>query len=235
VAPTLTRVRERIETDLSDTEVQNLIDEATSAIVLKAGPDPDPENPVTVTLRGLRKLVTVGRRIDETQDVIVVERTYVGPDGSEWWPGPWWLGWDTWDTWDGWDGWDPYSGYFNPLWPVGVTEKATTLDDTDYRVWNAGRGLQRLPTGPNNRLYWGPMIEVTFVPVNDQAQRDEVAIKLVILAVQYQGVIEQRVGDVQTVHGIRSTGSGGAGPLVYSDERDRLIGTLMPRAGLMLR
>ena len=90
----------------------------------------------------------------------------------------------------------------------------TTLAADDYRVRNGGRSLLRLSDGTNARSSWGDRVVVTYVPVDDQPQRDEVTIKLVILALQYEGVERRHVGDVTTDHSD------------YQRERERLLGSL---------
>lgn len=99
----------------------------------------------------------------------------------------------------------------------------TTLDPSDFRVLHRGRILQRLGTGPNSRTYWGDRVTITYQPVDDQAQRDEVVIKLVKLALEYEGLATLRAGDVS------------AQPLDYRRERERLLSTLAPRPGLTLQ
>lgn len=120
---------------------------------------------------------------------------------------------------------------------VTVTETAGTavmeLADDDYQTWN-GRWFERLHTGTNPKWEWAPKVTIAYVPIDDTVARSEVAIKLVILSIEYEGVIERDVGDVRTTHGLRSA-SGGGSPLVYVDERQRLLETLAPPAGVMIR
>jgi hypothetical protein len=117
--------------------------------------------------------------------------------------------------------------------PSGITE--TTLADDDYRLWTGGRWLERLHTGTNPRWQWPQLVEITYTPVDDTAERTEVATKLVILSIEYEGVIETRAGDTEITHGMRSAGSGGDSPLVFIEERERLLESLMPRGQVMLR
>lgn len=105
--------------------------------------------------------------------------------------------------------------------PVGA-ETATTLAADDWRPWHGGRTLQRLAGGTNARSRWGDRIAITYTPRNDGNQRQEVIIKLVQLAVEYQGVSERTVGD----HRQKNAD--------YQTERERLIGSLAPRGGLLL-
>lgn len=109
-------------------------------------------------------------------------------------------------------------------------ETQTTLAASDYRVTNGGRTLERLHTGTNPRSRWGHRVNVTYVPVNDGNQRQEVVVKLVQLAVEYEGVASRRVGDTQTSH----TAGAQAGGLIYTQERERLIASLSPRKGLLI-
>jgi hypothetical protein len=197
--PTPTDIRGRFETDLADTALQSLIDEATSEITNRFGPYRDESNPITVTLHGRRRRrIDLLRPLDETQaDSIIITE------------------------------------YHHP-WGWGETD--LTLAADDYRVWWHGRTLQRLWTGTNPRRHWGERVDVTYVPVDDTLQRDEVAVKLVILGLNYQGVIDLKVGDVQTTYGQRSAGQNpGQSPLFYNVERDNLLKTLQPRRGLLLR
>lgn len=106
--------------------------------------------------------------------------------------------------------------------PFTVTELRdgieTVLADTEFRLWD-GHTLERL-----NEPCWGEVVTISYVPVDDQARRDEVEIKLVMLAVEYEGVTERSVGDVDTRH----FGSGEAGGIIYSDERETLLESLSP-------
>lgn len=122
---------------------------------------------------------------------------------------------------------------------IEITETAgtaeTTLDDDDYRLWTGGRWLERLHTGTNPRHRWPELVAVTYTPIDDTIERTEVACKLVILSIEYEGVIEATAGDTAITHGTRSTGSGGESPLLFVEERERLLESLMPRGQVMLR
>ena len=111
----------------------------------------------------------------------------------------------------------------------------TTLADDDYRVWTSGRWLERLRTGTNPRHRWPDLVAITYTPVDDTILRTEVATKLVVLSIEYEGVIESRVGDTMITHGMRSAGSGGESPLIFVQERERLLESLMPVGPVMLR
>jgi hypothetical protein len=170
------RVKERIEHDLSDVELQALIDEATAEIDERYGDAADPATPIAVLLDGGGRSVFPNRPIDVDEAVEVVET-------------------------------------------VVTTE--TTLAADDYRVWHGGRRLERLNTGTNPRPCWGHPVEITYVPVADSDQRDEIVIKLVQLSIEYEGVSSERVGDTSTNY------------RDYTTERERLLASLAPNKFLI--
>lgn len=97
------------------------------------------------------------------------------------------------------------------------------VKDTDYRILNGGCTLERLHEGwYHRRVSFGRLVTVAYVPVNDQAERDEVVIKLVIAALKYEAVQAVKVGDVSTTHSD------------YQRERERLLASLAPRSGMVL-
>lgn len=180
----LDRVKERVETDLSDPELQSIIDEANQDIINKLGPHADPAHPITERLEGRKKTVVVSRQIDKSYPIAITE--YV----SEW-------------------GWG---------------ETVYTLNALDYRIWPDGYVVERLVTGPNAWSYWTHHVEITYTPVNDGDQREEVIIKMAILAIGYDG----------SFPGLRSLGIGDVhmSQADYSSERDKLIYSLAPRGSL---
>lgn len=115
----------------------------------------------------------------------------------------------------------------------------TTLAADDYELANGGRTLRRLGVGtnpptlltsPSKGPTWSYQVRVTYLPVDDQARRDEVATKLVLLAIEYEGVSARKVGDTSTTH----TAGAASGGLIYTDERAKLLASLAPRGGLLL-
>jgi hypothetical protein len=70
----LDRVKERTESDLSDAELQNLIDEAVQDITIKVGPVADSLNPIVVLLDGQREKIVLLRAIDTTETIVVTEQ-----------------------------------------------------------------------------------------------------------------------------------------------------------------
>lgn len=125
----------------------------------------------------------------------------------------------------------------DPAEPIEVVETTpgnsygahneTVLDPSDYRVMHGGRTLQRLTGGTHGDDYWAPLVKVTYTPRGDQAARDEVTIKLVALDLSYRGLIKsESAGDYSWAGSVSSDS--------YTTERDRLIGSLATRSGLVL-
>jgi hypothetical protein len=104
---------------------------------------------------------------------------------------------------------------------VGTTD--TTLEPDDFRIWNGGRTIERLRTGTNQRFWFGTTCVITYTPVDDSKQRDEAAIKLAILNLQYSGLASEQIGDERMTK------------VDYEEERNKVLATLQPRGGLFLR
>lgn len=108
----------------------------------------------------------------------------------------------------------------------GHESTATTsvlVVDEDYRVLNGGRTLRRIAGGDYSRNEWASRVTLAYVPVDDQPARDEVALKLALLAIDYQGGRRyDRVGDSST------------GYADYQTDRERHLASLAPRKGMML-
>lgn len=106
---------------------------------------------------------------------------------------------------------------------LGWGETPVTLVAADYRIWPGSRIIQRLQTGPNSSWgRWADRVMITYTPVNDGDQREEVIIKLVILSLQYDGVSLKTIGDVS------------ANNLDYVAEREKLLSSLQPSKGLKI-
>lgn len=176
------RVKERVETDLTDAELASIIAEAQAEIRQRWGPDADSASPITVTTPGGDHALNLYRPLDAEEAIVVAETVSGGVSG----------------------------------------ETTTTLAADDYRVWYGGRALERLAGGTNSRSRWGDRVAVTYTPVDDTPQREEVVIKLVQLAVEYEGLDRRSVGDTTADH------------LDYPAEREKLIASLSPRKGLLI-
>lgn len=111
--------------------------------------------------------------------------------------------------------------------PVAVSEYAydgpeTVLDADDFRVWYGGRTIERLNSGANPTSYWASRVEVSYVPKDDQRQRDEAVIELCILTIEYKGIASQKVGDAWITD------------LNYDAEREKILTRISPRRGLLI-
>lgn len=81
--PLIDRVKERIETDLSDAELQRLIDEANQEVIDRHGAHANSAAPITVALEGDREALSLARPIDSAQTVTITEYVANPPTGVE--------------------------------------------------------------------------------------------------------------------------------------------------------
>jgi hypothetical protein len=178
------RVKERIESDLSDTEIQLIIDEANQDIINQFGPHWDPANPITVRVDGDRRNIILMRAIDIAQPLVVTE--------------------------------------FITSWGWGETQ--VVLGDDDYRIWDPGFRVERLTTGSQPPYFhkWAEQVTFEYVPLSDNNKREEVMIKLSVLAIEYDGLARKDVGDVKLFSN------------EYQGERDKLMNSLAPRGGFYI-
>lgn len=167
----LDRLKERFESDVSDAELQLVIDEANLEVIARCGPDSDPAIPLVIMAPGGDSIIALGR---------------------------------------------PASAVTSIVETVGTTP--TTLAVSDWRLWYGGRILERVSGGANSRSAWGDRITISYTPVNDGNQRQEVILKLAILDLTYRGLIKtERVGDYE---------SSGSLTAVYQKERDIILNSL---------
>lgn len=107
----------------------------------------------------------------------------------------------------------------------GDAGAATVLDVSDYRLLNGGRTLQRLNTGVHGRVYWAPLVSVTYTPIgaaSQQAARDEAVIRLMLLDLSYRGLIKsETAGDYQW----------SADPAGYAAQREAILAGLEAAQG----
>lgn len=167
------RVKERSQAELSDSEIQALIDEASDEIERRYGPL---SVQVTERLRGSTSRLFPRRPVDEAEAISVDET--LGTD-------------------------------------------VTTLAADDFRVWHGGRMIERMNDGTNPRSVWGHPVEITYTPIADSRQREEVTVKLVLLSIEYEGVKSGSLDGYNSSH------------LDYTAERERLLGSLNPTKILM--
>lgn len=106
----------------------------------------------------------------------------------------------------------------------GWSSAPAAVLSTDYIVRNGGRTLDRITTSTSWRGEWGAHVTVTYTPVDDSVQRDEVTIGLVQLGIDRLGVKRREAGDVKTE------------AADYEALRNALLLSLAPRrGGLLLR
>ena len=78
----LDRLKERVESDLSDTELALMLDEALTTIEDLFGPPADPIFPVSVTVGGRTRTISLPRPMDASYPATITER--YGAYGYEW-------------------------------------------------------------------------------------------------------------------------------------------------------
>lgn len=79
--------------------------------------------------------------------------------------------------------------------PTQADDDLTTLvADTDYRVIRNGRAIERIGVDFDRKVI------IVYTPENDADRRDRVTIDLVKLAVQYNGLKSEKAGDFAATH-----------------------------------
>lgn len=92
-----------------------------------------------------------------------------------------------------------------------LPDSETTLSADDYDLWPDGRRLERLGDGTNQRETWGDVIEITYTPTDETAQRTRAEIDLVKLAIEYKGLNSEGIGDHKVSF------------VDYEDERSKIL------------
>ncbi len=114
----------------------------------------------------------------------------------------------------------PYSSDITIVEILGTTE--TTLSADDFRILDGGRTLERLGDGTNGRLLWERLVKITYTPIDEAKEREEVVILVVQLGVEFRGLKAEKSGDYSVTFAD------------YKAERDTLIGSLTPRRGVVM-
>lgn len=162
---------DRIPTDLDETELQRIIDEASAEVVKRFGPHANPLTPITVTIPGGALMLHPARPVDTDEDIVIVES----------WRSSF-LGNVTTTTLDATD---------FKVWFDGRTiERLFTGLNPGFRWGNQLRDS----FGWGGTTGWA---DVTYTPQNDGNQREEVIIKLVKLTLDYETASRLQLGDVQ--------------------------------------
>lgn len=81
------------------------------------------------------------------------------------------------------------------FWGDPFNEAEALLSPTDYRLHYGGRALERLGNAANPRWLWGHRVVISYVPVDDTAQRKRICIDLVKLALRYDARRSETAGD----------------------------------------
>ncbi len=79
-----------------------------------------------------------------------------------------------------------------------VSGTETTLATDDYALRGGGWMIERLNTGTNLKASWARRVRVDYVPVDDSARRKRVIIDLVRLALQYNALKSEVIGDYES-------------------------------------
>lgn len=88
----------------------------------------------------------------------------------------------------------PASGISEIKERAGTTSDEVTLAADDYRQLGPYR-IRRLPGGTNGASYWGSEVKVTYAPSADLNLRDQVALELVLMDIEYEAAESSESGD----------------------------------------
>ena len=80
---------------------------------------------------------------------------------------------------------------------LGISVADYALVAADYNLRSDGRRLERLVTGTNPSSAWNGIVTVTYVPVDQTAERTVLLVNLVKLELAYSGLASKGLGDVQ--------------------------------------
>ncbi len=175
----LYRLKERVETDLKDEELQAMIDETLAEIEARFGVNAS----IIELMEGRRSFLSLHRLIDETKSITITEISVEFAGGAA---------------------------------------NETTLAADDYRVRHGGRIVERLVDGTNFASDWAPLVRLTYTPISDQIQRDEVVIRVVQVDLNERGLAAQKAGDYAATYRDATA------------ERERLIDRLAPKGRMMM-
>lgn len=162
----------RIETDVSDSELERMIDTENQEIIQRFGPHADPENPITVRMDGGGVTLDLLRPLDVAEDATVTEFWRSDPFGE---PVQTELVLDT-----------DYR-----VWFGGRTLERLATGVFQDRTWGRSAGLDRFGWG--GHAGW---VVLEYVPVNDGDQRAEVILQLVELRLRFNPVTQAQIGNV---------------------------------------
>jgi len=111
---------------------------------------------------------------------------------------------------------------------VWAGQDGVELDDTDFELRSSGQTLRRLTTGTNPSRWWRGKVSVTYLPRDDEALRDSVAVQLISLDVNTKfGLTSQTIGTWSESYESRP----GYG---YAEQRESILESLKPMVGILL-
>ena len=90
----------------------------------------------------------------------------------------------------------------------------TILSENDFKLRYGGRQMERLPDGDHPRRTWGDVVTVVYTPLDETAERTRVIIDLTRLAVQYNALKSEGVGDYKSAS------------VDYEAEREKILSRL---------
>jgi hypothetical protein len=167
---TADQVREHVETDLKDPALLRLIADADAEIVRRFGPH----------TANVNVLVDVGLTLPPGDFP-----PYTYPLTG--WIGP--------------QGWTDTRVFLprpaSAIVSVSETFSGTTtvLDATDYELLMGGLMVQRVGGGTHSSYAWRGRVQIVFTPVDDSARRTRVELDLVQLALSYNALQVETIGD----------------------------------------
>jgi hypothetical protein len=109
----------------------------------------------------------------------------------------------------------------------------TVLDATDYLLENGGQTLTRLSTGTNASSRWASLVEITYVPAANLAERIAALLEMVGTdvgaGVTSGGISSRTMGSWSETYA-----AGGGGSTAGNVAKDAILARLHPRGGIVL-
>jgi hypothetical protein len=110
---------------------------------------------------------------------------------------------------------------------TSIVEHDVTLDPDDYELSSTRQVLWRLTDGPNPRRWWGHHVRVTYLPVDDLAERQRAQAELVKLSIAFSpSLASQTIGTWSESYVTN--------PKPYAEQRSDILATLTESGGSIL-
>jgi hypothetical protein len=100
-----------------------------------------------------------------------------------------------------------------------IIEGDVTLDPDDYELSSTRQMLWRLTDGPNPRRWWGHRVRVTYLPVDDLAERQRAQAELVKLSIAFNPTLASQTIGTWSESYVTN-------PKPYADQRQDILSTL---------